>query len=122
MSSTVASNEGKGSTVRDNGNLRADAGAGMADSDADGDQGGERGSGPFNLTDKQKRLLVVVLVVHLILAKVTWLDLRRRPDAGVRGPKGLWRTWSFFNTTGSLAYWTIGRRRVRASQMETTLA
>jgi hypothetical protein len=74
------------------------------------------------MTDKQKQILVVVLVIHLIMARVTWLDLRRRPDAGVRGRKRLWRTWSFFNTTGSLAYWTIGRRRVRASEIETALA
>ena len=72
----------------------------------------EGGRGPFDLNDRQKRVLVVVvLVVHLILARFTLRDLRRRPDSAVRGPKRLWRVWAATNTTGSLAYWTFGRRR-----------
>jgi hypothetical protein len=74
------------------------------------------------LTDKQKQILAVVLVIHLILARLTWSDLRRRPDVAVRGRKGIWRTWSLLNTTGSLAYWTLGRRRVRGSEIETGVA
>ena len=69
------------------------------------------GGGPFDLNDRQKRLLLVVLVVHVILARFTLRDLRRRPDSAVRGPKRLWRVWATMNTTGSLAYWTFGRRR-----------
>ena len=42
------------------------------------------------MTEK-KVILVVVLVVHLILVRLTWRDLRRRPDAAVRGQKRLWR-------------------------------
>jgi len=42
------------------------------------------------MTDKQKQILVVVLVIHLILARLTWSDLRRRPDAGIRGRRRLW--------------------------------
>lgn len=114
MSTTVASNGGRGGKnetlesartdhVEGNGSVNVTGGA--------GDRGSEGGSGPLNLTDKQKRVLLVVLVAHLILAKVTWLDLRRRPAAAVRGPKRLWRTWSLLNTTGSMTYWTIGRRR-----------
>jgi hypothetical protein len=67
--------------------------------------------GPFDLIDQQKVLLAVVLVFHVILARSTWRDLRRRPDAAVRGPKRLWRVWSVTNTTGTLAYWLVGRRR-----------
>jgi len=74
------------------------------------------------MTDKQKQILVVVLVIHLILARLTWSDLRRRPDAGIRGRRRLWRTWSLFNTTGSVAYWTLGRRRLRGSEIETATA
>ena len=74
------------------------------------------------MTDKQKQILVVVLVIHLILARLTWSDLRRRPDAGIRGRRRLWRTWSLFNTTGSVAYWTLGRRRLRGSDIETATA
>ena len=66
---------------------------------------------PFDLDDRQKRLLLVVLVVHVILARFTLRDLRRRPQSAVRGPKRLWRVWASLNTTCSLAYWTFGRRR-----------
>ena len=66
--------------------------------------------GPFHLNDQQKLLLAVVLVVHLILARLTLRDLRRRPASAVRGPKRLWRLWAMANTTGSLAYWVFGRR------------
>jgi hypothetical protein len=74
------------------------------------DSGG--GGGPFDLNERQKRLLLlVVLVVHVILARFTLRDLRHRPESAVRGPKRLWRVWATMNTTGSLAYWTFGRRR-----------
>jgi hypothetical protein len=64
------------------------------------------------LTDQQKKLLAVVLVLHLIVVTLTWRDMRARPDAAVRGPKALWRFASAMNTTGSLAYWLFGRRRL----------
>jgi hypothetical protein len=67
--------------------------------------------GPFDLNDRQKVILVVVLVVHVILARHTLRDLRRRSVSAVRGPKRLWRVWATTNTTGSLAYWLVGRRR-----------
>jgi hypothetical protein len=74
-----------------------------------GAAGGRRG--PFDLNGQQKVLLAVVLVVHLILARFTLRDLRRRSASAVRGPKRLWRLWATTNTTGSLAYWLVGRRR-----------
>lgn len=64
------------------------------------------------LTDQQKKAVVMVLVVHLILLQLTWLDLRRRPDAAVRGKKRVWRFASGVNTIGSVAYWLFGRRGV----------
>ncbi len=64
------------------------------------------------LSDPQKKAVVMVLVVHLILLTLTWLDLRRRPDAAGRGRKRVWRFASSVNTTGSVAYWLFGRRRV----------
>jgi hypothetical protein len=72
--------------------------------------GGER-RGPFDLNTQQKRILLVVLVVHMILARFTLRDLRHRPASAVRGPKRLWRVWATMNTTGSVAYWLVGRRR-----------
>jgi hypothetical protein len=62
------------------------------------------------MTQKQARVLAVTLVIHVILLRFTWRDLRRRPDAAVRGPKRLWRVAASLNTTGSVAYWLVGRR------------
>ena len=63
------------------------------------------------MTDQQKKVLAVALVIHVIVLTLTWRDLRRRPDAAVRGRKRLWRFAATMNTTGSLAYWLFGRRR-----------
>jgi hypothetical protein len=71
--------------------------------------------GPFDLNDRQKLILVLVLVVHVILARITLRDLRGRPESTVRGPKLLWRVWATMNTTGSLGYWLVGRRREPAA-------
>ena len=67
-----------------------------------------------SMTAKQKRVVLVVLVIHVILLKLTWLDLRRRPDAAVRGKKRMWRFASSLNTTSSVAYWLFGRRPMPA--------
>jgi hypothetical protein len=69
------------------------------------------GGGPFNLSAQQKKVLLVVLVIHAILARFTLRDLRHRPASAVRGPKRVWRVWASMNTTGSIAYWLVGRRR-----------
>ena len=75
------------------------------------ERGAGGGGGPFDLNQQQKMLVVAVLIVHVILARFTLRDLRGRPASAVRGPKRLWRVWATLNTTGSLAYWLIGRRR-----------
>ena len=53
--------------------------------------GGSKSGGLGKLTDQQKKILALVLVVHVIVATLTLRDLRRRPAAAVRGPKRLWR-------------------------------
>ncbi len=70
------------------------------------------------MTEKQKRILTVALVVHVIMLSLTWRDLSRRPAAAVRGKKGMWRLASLLNTSGSVTYWLFGRR----AQSERTLA
>jgi hypothetical protein len=70
-----------------------------------------RGGGPFDLDARQKGVLLAVLVVHVLLARFTLRDLRRRPATAVRGPKRMWRIWATLNTTGSLAYLLVGRHR-----------
>ncbi len=64
------------------------------------------------MSERQVRILTVTLIVHLILLRFTFRDLRRRPDAAVRGNKRIWRVAASLNTTGSVAYWLIGRRRL----------
>jgi len=65
------------------------------------------------MTEKQKRILTVALVIHVIMLSLTWRDLSRRPAAGVRGKKALWRIASLLNTSGSVTYWLFGRRRIK---------
>jgi hypothetical protein len=71
------------------------------------------------MTPKQKRVLVVALVVHVIVLNLTWRDLRKRPDAGVRGKKRWWRIASTLNTSGSAAYWLFGRKSIRPEETAT---
>lgn len=62
------------------------------------------------MTEKQKRILTVALVIHVIMLSLTWRDLSRREAAAVRGKKGVWRLASLLNTSGSVTYWLFGRR------------
>jgi hypothetical protein len=62
------------------------------------------------MTEKQKRILAVALVLHVIILTFTWRDLSRRPAAAVRGKKAFWRLASLLNTSGSVTYWLFGRR------------
>ncbi len=50
------------------------------------------------------------------------MDLRSRPDNAVRGNKRMWKVWSTMNTTGSVAYWLIGRKRVADGGVEVASA
>ena len=73
---------------------------------------GRAGGAPRGpLTEQQKRLLGVALVVHVLVVVATLRDLRRRPAAGIRGPKWAWGVAATLNTSGSAAYWIFGRRR-----------
>ena len=67
------------------------------------------------LTEQQKRILGVALAAHVLMAALTLRDLRRRPAAGVRGPRWVWGVAATANTLGSLSYWLFGRRRARRS-------
>jgi|HubBroStandDraft_6_1064221.scaffolds.fasta_scaffold751259_2 hypothetical protein len=101
MSSTSASNGSDDTSAGEE--------AGTGTDTASQNAAGSGGLG--SLTDRQKKILGVALVVHLVVGTLTLRDLRRRPAAAVRGPKRLWRLWVTMNTTGSVAYWLFGRRR-----------
>jgi hypothetical protein len=64
------------------------------------------------MNTQQKRVLVFALIVHTVVLRLTWLDLRKRPDEAIRGNKRLWRVASSMNTLGSAAYWLFGRKSV----------
>jgi hypothetical protein len=56
-------------------------------------------------------VLAALAVGHVGVKSLTWRDIRRRTDAQVRGKKKWWRTASAMNTTNSLLYFVVGRRR-----------
>jgi Na+/melibiose symporter-like transporter len=64
------------------------------------------------MTPRQRRVLVIALIVHVIVMTLTWRDLRKRPDEAVRGKKRVWQVASAMNTSGSVAYWLLGRKSV----------
>jgi len=55
--------------------------------------------------------LALLAVLQLTLFVLARRDLRRRPDAGIRGSRRWWRLATFLNTIGPLAYFAVGRRR-----------
>ena len=55
-------------------------------------------------------VLAGIGVAHLAITTLTWRDLQARPADGVRGGKRFWRFASAVNTSGSVAYWIVGRR------------
>ena len=62
-------------------------------------------------TSRRPAAVVPALVAHVVVTALVWRDLASRSDAQVRGGKNLWRTLSALNTSGSLAYLLLGRRR-----------
>ena len=63
------------------------------------------------LTRRQARIVGAAVVVQLVIGLVTLRDISRRPADRVRGPKWLWRILGTANTSGSAAYWILGRKR-----------
>lgn len=63
------------------------------------------------LTTVQKAGLIASATVQITLAALACRDLRRRPEASVRGPKALWYALCGVNLIGPLAYFGYGRLR-----------
>lgn len=63
-----------------------------------------------DLTADQQRLVLVGGVVELVLTAVALVDLVRRPESQVRGPKWAWGTAMVVQPFGPLAYFALGRR------------
>ncbi len=60
-------------------------------------------------SNEQWPAAVVVIVLHLCFAALTWRDIAQRPAEMIHGPKGVWRAASAINSIGSIAYWLWGR-------------
>jgi hypothetical protein len=56
-------------------------------------------------------VIAAILVGHVAVTALTWRDLRRRTDDQVRGSKKWWRVASAANSSNSLLYLLIGRRK-----------
>ncbi|HEY1344685.1 MAG TPA: PLD nuclease N-terminal domain-containing protein [Streptosporangiaceae bacterium] len=64
-----------------------------------------------DLPPAQQRAIVVAGAVQLTLLAAALIDIRRRPQDQIKGPKPLWVGISFINTIGPLAYFFFGRKR-----------
>ncbi|HEV2981725.1 MAG TPA: hypothetical protein VGX51_09860 [Solirubrobacteraceae bacterium] len=51
-----------------------------------------------------------MLVFETIAVAAAERDIQRRPTAGIRGPKLLWRAIATQNIIGPAAYFALGRR------------
>ena len=64
-----------------------------------------------DLTDRQKRGIVVLGVLQLALLAAALIDIRRRPADAINGSKRLWTAVVFINGIGPIAYFVVGRKR-----------
>ena len=67
-----------------------------------------------DLSERNRRLLVVGAAVEGVLKIAALIDLRRRPAAAVRGRKWIWATViALANSVGlvPIGYFLFGRRR-----------
>jgi hypothetical protein len=56
------------------------------------------------------KLLVGLVAVHVVVAALTWRDIRHRDQFQIRGPKWVWRLASAVQMGNSLAYWLFARK------------
>jgi hypothetical protein len=64
-----------------------------------------------DLTNRQKRGIVVLGALQLALLAAALIDIRRRPAAEINGSKRLWTMVVFINGIGPIAYFVFGRKR-----------
>ncbi|HEX8866930.1 MAG TPA: PLDc N-terminal domain-containing protein [Lentzea sp.] len=63
-----------------------------------------------DLTEAQRRTLLTMGVVQVLLAGAAWTDLALRPREFVRGRKLWWGLAILVNFAGPLAYFRWGRK------------
>jgi Phospholipase_D-nuclease N-terminal len=64
-----------------------------------------------DLTVAQKRSLVLLGVLQLVLLAAALIDIRRRPADAINGSKRLWTAVVFVNYIGPISYFLFGRKR-----------
>lgn len=64
-----------------------------------------------DLSDQQRRSIVVSGAVQVSLLIAALVDIYRRPAEDVRGKKWMWTAASFVNFVGPISYFIFGRKR-----------
>ena len=64
-----------------------------------------------DLTNRQKRGIVLLGALQMTLLVAALLDIRRRPSDAINGSKRLWTAVVFINGIGPIAYFVVGRKR-----------
>jgi hypothetical protein len=64
-----------------------------------------------DLPPAKQRLIEVAAAVQLTLLAAAMIDIVRRPQDQIRGPKPLWAGLAFVNFIGPAAYFLFGRKR-----------
>lgn len=59
----------------------------------------------------ERATIVAGAVIHVTLMTLAQVDLGRRPEEQIRGPRWLWRLIVLVNLVGPVAYFAFGRRR-----------
>ncbi len=64
------------------------------------------------LSERNRRIIIVVTVVEAALKAAMLFDLKRRPAEQVRGSKRVWVAATVVNSAGlvPIAYFVVGRR------------
>jgi Phospholipase_D-nuclease N-terminal len=70
-----------------------------------------------DLTDTQKRGIVLLGAFQLVLLAAALIDIRRRNADAINGSKRLWTLVVFINFIGPIAYFLFGRKRPERSRV-----
>jgi hypothetical protein len=70
-----------------------------------------------DLTDRQKRGIVLLGALQITLLVAALIDIRRRPADAINGSKRLWTAVVFINGIGPIAYFVVGRKRPAAARV-----
>jgi hypothetical protein len=65
------------------------------------------------LTERQKRALLLAASLQVLLSATAWADLANRPAALVNGRKSVWAVIIGVNFLGPIAYFVRGRHSRR---------